>query len=68
MKRLTWFVVMCAAIWFVSYNNPAFAAQPTKRVCVQQVDPKTKKSREVCRQVKPHKKLTTTTKPTKKAK
>lgn len=67
MKILSWFVLMAAAIFLLSYNNPAFAAE-TKRVCVQQVDPKSKKSREVCRQVKSHKKLPTKTKPGKKAK
>jgi hypothetical protein len=34
-----------------------FAAAETKRVCVEQTDPKTKKPKEVCREVKIHKKL-----------
>lgn len=67
MKLLSWFVLMVAAIFLLSYNNPTFAAE-TKRVCIQQIDPKSKKLREVCRQVKSHKKLPTKTKPSKKAK
>jgi hypothetical protein len=34
-----------------------FAAAETKRVCVEQTDPKTKKPKEVCKEVKIHKKL-----------
>lgn len=47
-------------IWsFVGYQVSAFAeeAKPaTKKACVTQVDPKTKKEKEVCKTVKVHKK------------
>jgi hypothetical protein len=43
-----------------------FAAAETKRVCVEQTDPKTKKPKEVCKEVKIHKKLEGTKVPDKK--
>lgn len=54
---------------FLSLLAPAaiFAAE-TKRVCVEQVDAKTKKPKEVCKDVKVHKKLEGTKVPDKKAK
>jgi uncharacterized protein YcfJ len=45
-----------------------FAAQETKRVCVEQIDQKTKKPKQVCKQVKVHKKLEGTPVPTKQGK
>jgi len=35
-------------------------AAETKKVCVKQTDPKTKKEKEVCKTIKVHKKLTVT--------
>ena len=45
-----------------------FAAQETKRVCVEQIDQKTKKPKQVCKQVKIHKKLEGTPVPPKQGK
>jgi hypothetical protein len=45
-----------------------FAAAETKRVCVEQVDAKTKKPKEVCKEVKVHKKLEGTKVPEKQGK
>jgi hypothetical protein len=45
-----------------------FAAAETKRVCVKQVNQKTKKPKEVCKQVKVHKKLEGTKVPPKQGK
>ena len=47
---------------------PTLFAAETKRVCVEQTDPKTKKVKEVCKDVKVHKKLEGTKVPDKKAK
>ena len=47
---------------------PAFAAAETKKVCVEQTDPKTKQPKQVCREVKVHKKLEGTKVPDKTAK
>lgn len=58
---------MLTGIFALSWNNPALAAE-TKRVCVEQTDAKTKKPKEVCREVKVHKKLEGTKVPDKKAK
>ncbi len=46
----------------------AFAAAETKKVCVEQTDPKTKKPKQVCKEVKVHKKLEGTKVPDKTAK
>lgn len=47
---------------------PAFACEPqTRRVCVEQTDPKTRQVKEVCRDIKVHKKLEGTTVPQKQA-
>jgi len=67
MKNVFWAILMALGIFAVSYNNPAFAAE-TKKVCIKQTDPKTKKEKEVCRQVKVHEKLEGTKVPDKKAK
>lgn len=45
----------------------SFAAE-TKRVCVEQKDPKTQQPKQVCKDVKVHKKLEGTPVPDKKAK
>ena len=58
---------MATSIFLLSFNNSAFAAE-TKRVCVEQTDPKTKKTKQVCKEVKIHKKLEGTLVPDKKAK
>lgn len=47
---------------------PTLFAAETKRVCVEQTDPKTKKVKEVCKDVKVHKKLEGTKVPEKQAK
>lgn len=43
-----------------------FATPNTKKVCVQETDAKTKKTKEVCKNVKVHKKLEGTQVPPKK--
>ena len=37
-----------------------YAEAETKKACVKQVDPKTKKEKEVCKKIKVHKKLEVT--------
>ena len=49
-------------------TTAVYAEAETKKACVKQVDPKTKKEKEVCRQVKVHEKLEGTKVPDKKAK
>lgn len=56
MKNFLVMLAVVAAIFAVTYNNPAFAAE-IKRVCVEQTDAKTKKPKQVCKDVKIHKKL-----------
>lgn len=60
---------LLAAMWafllFWPLANMAVAAE-TKKVCVKQMDAKTKKEREVCKNVKIHKKLEGTKVPEKK--
>lgn len=58
---------MVLSVFLLSYNNPSFAAE-TKKVCVEQIDAKTKKPKQVCKDVKVHKKLEGTQVPDKKAK
>jgi hypothetical protein len=65
MKKVLVAAAITLGIFAVSWNNPAFAAE-TKRVCVEQTDTKTKKSKEVCKNVKVHKKLEGTKVPDKK--
>lgn len=67
MKKAFWAVLMFLGIFAMSYNHPAFAAE-TKKVCVDQTDAKTKKVKQVCKEVKVHKKLEGTKVPDKKAK
>ena len=47
------------------FSLTAFAAE-TQKACVKQVDPKTKKEKEVCKTIKVHKKLEGTEIPPKK--
>jgi len=66
MKNLFYSLCLVAGISFVHINN-SYAAEPaTKKVCVEQTDPKTKKPKEVCKTVKIHKKLEGTAVPVKK--
>lgn len=55
------------ALALTVFSACSFAAE-TKRVCVEQVDPKTQKAKQVCREVKVHKKLEGTPVPPKQAK
>jgi hypothetical protein len=68
MKNLFYTFCVFLAIIALSYNNPVFAETQTKKVCVQQKDSKTNKTKVVCKQVKQHKKLEGTKVPDKKAK
>ena len=56
--------ILALSLFAMSFS--AFAAPETKKVCVQQTDAKTKKTKEVCKNVKVHKKLEGTQVPTKK--
>lgn len=67
MKRLISAILMLLVIFAYSYSHPAFAAE-TKKVCVDQTDAKTKKVKQVCKDVKIHKKLEGTKVPDKTAK
>jgi len=67
MKRLFYSVLVVLGMFVLSYNHPAFAAE-TKKVCIDQTDAKTKKTKQVCKQVKIHEKLEGTKVPDKKAK
>jgi hypothetical protein len=55
------------ALAITLFGASAFAVE-TKKVCVEQTDAKTKKTKEVCKDVKIHKKLEGTAVPDKKAK
>jgi hypothetical protein len=55
MKPL-YLLALVSGIFFLGYNNSVLAAE-TKKVCVEQTDPKTKKPKEVCKNVKVHEKL-----------
>ena len=54
-----------AGISFLAWNNAVFAAEE-KKVCVKELDNKTKKEKEVCKTIKVHKKLEGTKIPDKK--
>jgi hypothetical protein len=41
----------------LTFSLPVFAEAETKRVCIEQKDAKTGKTKEVCKNVKVHKKL-----------
>ena len=47
-------------------TTAVYAEAETKKACVKQVDPKTKKEKEVCKTIKVHKKLEGTEIPPKK--
>ena len=56
---------MIMFLLFAPLTNAAFAAE-TKKVCVKELDNKTKKEKEVCKTIKVHKKLEGTNIPDKK--
>lgn len=65
MKQL----LIATALTLGLLTTPAFACEPeTRQVCVEQTDPKTKKPKQVCKDVKVHKKLEGTKVPGKQAK
>lgn len=49
--------LILAALTLGLLAPPLALAAETKRVCVEQTDPKTKQTKEVCKDVKVHKKL-----------
>lgn len=55
------------AIALTTFGACVFAAE-TQKVCTEQTDAKTKKTKQVCKEVKIHKKLEATAIPDKKAK
>lgn len=59
--------LITAALALSLLAPPALFAAETKKVCVEQTDPKTKKPKQVCKDVKVHKKLEGTKVPDKKA-
>jgi hypothetical protein len=61
-------VITLALVLSLLAPAAVFATAETKRVCVEQVDAKTKKPKEVCKQVKVHKKLEGTKVPEKQGK
>lgn len=63
MKSLFYSLIVAASMLAVS---AAHAEPETKKVCVMQKDAKTGKEKEVCKNVKIHKKLEGTQVPTKK--
>ena len=65
MKSLL-LLALVTGTFFFGYNHSALAAE-TKKVCVQQTDPKTKQTKEVCKNVKVHEKLEGTKVPPKPA-
>lgn len=67
MKQLFWATLVVLGFSLVGLNN-ANAAPETKKVCLEQKDAKTGKVKEVCKDVKVHKKLEGTPVPDKKAK
>lgn len=56
MKKEMLFLGMILVLLFGPLTHAAFAAEE-KKVCVKQMDAKTKKEKEVCKTVKVHKKL-----------
>lgn len=49
--------LIAAALALSLLAPPTVFAAETKKVCVEQTDPKTKKPKQVCKDVKVHKKL-----------
>ena len=65
MKKELSIVSMILFLLFAPLTKAAFAAE-TKKVCVMEMDSKTKKEKEVCKTIKVHKKLEGTAIPEKK--
>jgi hypothetical protein len=65
MKKELAVASMILFLLFAPLTKAAFAAE-TKKVCVKELDSKTKKEKEVCKTIKVHKKLEGTEIPTKK--
>jgi hypothetical protein len=65
MKKEIALASMILALLLVPLANGAFAAEE-KKVCVKELDNKTKKEKEVCKTIKVHKKLDGTKIPEKK--
>jgi hypothetical protein len=57
MKNLFWMLCIVLSVSFLSMNNAHAAETKTKKVCNVVKDAKTKKSKEVCKTIKIHKKL-----------
>jgi hypothetical protein len=60
--------LILAALTFSLLAPPLAIAAETKKVCVDQTDPKTKQTKEVCKTITVHKKLEGTKVPDKKDK
>ena len=65
MKKEWLFLSMILALLLLPLSHAAFAAEE-KKVCVKELDNKTKKEKEVCKTIKVHKKLEGTKIPEKK--
>lgn len=66
MKKLFFSLCLIAGATLLHINN-SYAGEPvTKKVCIDQKDAKTGKTKEVCKNVKVHKKLEGTQVPVKK--
>jgi hypothetical protein len=65
MKPLFYAACIALGAVFLAINNPAFAETETKKVCVEQKDAKGN-PKQVCKEVKQHKKLEGTKVPEKK--
>jgi hypothetical protein len=65
MKSLFYSLCVVLGATLLAYNNPAFAEPETKKVCVEQKDAKGN-PKQVCKEVKQHKKLEGTKVPDKK--
>jgi hypothetical protein len=61
-------LIVLATVLCLLAPPTVFAATETKRVCVDQTDPKTKQVKEVCKTITVHKKLEGTKVPDKKDK
>ena len=57
MKNLFWMMCIVLSVSFLSMNNAHATTPQTKKVCNVVKDTKTKKSKEVCKTIKVHKKL-----------
>jgi hypothetical protein len=64
MKITFYTTLVVLSMTFLSWNNTAFAAAETKKVCVEKKDKAGKPIKE-CKTIKVHKKLDTETKPAK---